>query len=409
MRAHIPACNPVLWTPTGVNVAPMVWRPRFAWFAASHSGPMAHDGEPRYDACMRAHQRYIAASVVLVGFLVWACASVELGAVPVANAQSTGGSMGGGSFGSSGGSFGSSGGSFGSSGGSFGSSGGSFGYSSSRGYSSGTSMGCDNTGYTVFMFVLFAVVIATNIMRRARASGAPVSGVGPSVGGAIDVTVLRVVVDWRERKFIQAELERIARTANTSTTPGLVRMLREVTVVLRRVRDAWLYAGIVNARPMRAPDAEAWFQQHAQDARTRFREELIRNAEGGVVTRAAGALDARSDEGEGLVVITLIVAARGHLLDFHDLADAEQVRRCLESLGNLTSVALTAVEIVWSPAAENDRLSSAELAHLDPDVHKIRGSSMAGRIHCEYCGGPFPAELLSCPHCGARVLEQSAS
>jgi uncharacterized membrane protein len=368
---------------------------------------MAHDGKSRYDARMHAHHRCIAASLTLAGFLVLACASVELDAVPVANAQSTGGSMGGGSFGGSSGGYSGSSGGYGGSSGGFGSSG-SYGYSS-RGYATG--VGCDDTGYVVFMFVLFAVVIATNIMRRARAGG-PLVSAGPgrsAPGGAIDVTVLRVVVDWRERKFIQAELERIARTANTGSAPGLVRMLREVTVVLRRVRDAWLYAGIVNAKPMRAPDAEAWFQQHAQDARTRFREELIRNAEGATATRAAGALDAHSDEGEGLVVITLIVAARGHLLDFHDLADAEQVRRCLESLGNLTSVALTAIEIVWSPAAENDRLSSAELEQLYPDVQKIRGSSMAGRIHCGYCGGPFPAELLSCPHCGARVLEQSAS
>lgn len=345
---------------------------------------------------MRVHLRLIAASLVLAGFLVLPCASVELGAVRVAHAQSTGGSMGGGSFRSGGSSY---------SGSSHGYSGSSRSYGYSRGYSSGGSMSCGSAGFSLIMLLAFAMFIAVNMKRRGQGAGG--HAMGP--GGAIDVTVLRVVVDWRERKFIQSELDRIARSADTRTAPGLVRMLREVTVVLRRVRDAWLYAGIVNAKPMRAPEAEAWFQQHAQDARTRFRQELIRNAEGAMATRTAGELDARSEEGEGLVLITLIVAARGHLLDFHDLADAEQVRRCLESLGSLTSVALTAVEIVWSPAAENDRMSSAELERLYPDVQKIRGSSLAGRIHCTYCGGPFPAELLSCPHCGARVPEQAAS
>lgn len=354
---------------------------------------------------MRAPRRCIAACLVLVGFLVLPCAFAEFGDVPVAHAQSTGGSMGGGSFRSGGSSYG----------GSRSYGGSSYRSRSSRGYSSSAPMSCGSAGFALLVLVAFGVYVAVNMARRGGGAFPSGSMLSPRPGqpmqssSAIDVTVLRVVVDWRERKFIQAELDRIARSADTRTTPGLVRMLREVTVVLRRVRDAWLYAGIVNARPMRAPEAEAWFQQHSQDARTRFREELIRNAEGATATRAAGEHHARSDEGEGLVVITLIVAARGHLLDFHDLGDAEQVRRCLESLGNLTSAALTAVEIVWSPAAENDRLSSAELERLYPDVQKIRGSSLAGRIHCAYCGGPFPAELLSCPHCGARVPEQAAS
>lgn len=316
----------------------------------------------------------------------------------MAYAQSTGGSMGGGSFHSGGGYSGGSSRSYGSSGGYSG------GYGYSRSYSSGADT-CGSAGFSLVIILFFVLFIVVNMKKRAGG----VSGPGQVATNAIDVTVLRVAVDWRERKFVQAELDRIARSADTRTVPGLVRMLREVTVVLRRIRETWLYAGFVNAQPMHAPAAEAFFQQHAQDARTRFREELIRNAEGARATRTASAIEARSDEGEGLVVITLIAAARGHLLDFHDAADAEQVRRCLESLGNLTSASLVAVEIVWSPAAEDDRLSSAELEVLYPDMQKIRGSSLAGRVHCAYCGGPFPAELLSCPHCGARVAEQSAS
>lgn len=89
-------------------------------------------------------------------------------------------------------------------------------------------------------------------------------------------------------------------------------------------------------------------------------------------------------------------------------ADAEQVRRCLESLGSITSADLTAVEVIWTPAAEGC-VSADELARLFPDMQPIRGSSAEGRIHCASCAGPFPAELSSCPHCGARVSEQARS
>jgi uncharacterized membrane protein len=319
---------------------------------------------------MRVRLRHIAAGLLFATFLVLHYAPIELGAVPEAHAQR---------------------------------------YRSQpilqSPESSGKPMSCSSVGGALLVFMALALTFAGS--TNSRKTGADDDATDGAPDGPVDVTVLRVAVDGRERKFLQGQLDGITKNADARSRAGLMRVLREVTVVLRRARESWLYAGIVNAEPMHAPEAAAWFQQHAEDARTRFREALIRNAGGATVTRAGEALAAA--EGEGLVVITLIVAARDHLLDFHDLADAEQVRRCLESLGNLTSATLTAVEILWSPAAENQRLGVAELERLYPDVHKIRGSSLAGRIRCASCDGPFPAELVSCPHCGAHVSEQAAS
>ena len=62
---------------------------------------------------------------------------------------------------------------------------------------------------------------------------------------------------------------------------------------------------------------------------------------------------------------------------------------------------MVALEVVWSPAAENDRMSTAELEQFYPEMKLIDPNSIAGRVFCAYCNGPFPAELLNCPHCGA--------
>jgi uncharacterized membrane protein len=322
---------------------------------------------------MRAHLRCIAVGFLLAGSLALDCAFMGFGAVPVAHAQR---------------------------------------WRGSPDYQpppdpgpTGEKRDCGAVGASLFIFLALVLTLSGNKNDRATEANGPAAMEGPS-----DVTVLRVAVGWRERRFLQGKLDDIARSADTSSAPGLVRMLRQVTLVLRRARDTWLYAGIVNAEPMRAREAQKFFQQHARETRTRSREAPGRNPVGVRATRASGARDARpGEEGEGLAVITLIVSARGHLLDFHDLADAEQVRRCLESLGSLTSAALTAVEIVWTPAAEGERLSEVELERLFPDVQKIRGGSGAGRMHCASCAGPFPAELSSCPHCGARVSEQATS
>jgi hypothetical protein len=48
-------------------------------------------------------------------------------------------------------------------------------------------------------------------------------------------------------------------------------------------------------------------------------------------------------------------------------------------------------------------MSSLELEQLYPEMKRIRGDTLAGRATCRYCAGQFPAELISCPHCGARI------
>jgi hypothetical protein len=41
-----------------------------------------------------------------------------------------------------------------------------------------------------------------------------------------------------------------------------------------------------------------------------------------------------------------------------------------------------------------------EAKYPRPDLIPIQGA-LVGNTFCSYCGGPFPAELVSCPHCGA--------
>jgi hypothetical protein len=85
---------------------------------------------------------------------------------------------------------------------------------------------------------------------------------------------------------------------------------------------------------------------------------------------------------------------------FH-VNDAGQIRAALADRGALQGQQMVALEVIWSPAAENDRMSTAELESVYTELKLIDPNSIAGRIFCAYCSGPFPAELLNCPHCGA--------
>jgi hypothetical protein len=54
-------------------------------------------------------------------------------------------------------------------------------------------------------------------------------------------------------------------------------------------------------------------------------------------------------------------------------------------------------------------MSSIELVakYPHPDLIAIRGA-LVGKAFCTYCSGPFPAELQTCPHCGAPARDRAA-
>ncbi len=222
---------------------------------------------------------------------------------------------------------------------------------------------------------------------------------------SVDVGVLRIAIDGRARKFVQGELAKIAKLADTATSEGRHTMLREVTLLLRRVRDAWVYGGAVN-EPMRSMDnAKLAFDQHVNDARARFMHETVANEQGKLTSGDAPEFTPRSHEGEGLILVTIVVASNTELFTVASIGDGEHLRLALEAASNRTASDLVAIEIVWQPSEENDRLSSIELEakYPRPDLIPIRGA-LVGKEFCTYCGGPYPAELVSCPHCGAPAV-----
>jgi uncharacterized membrane protein len=211
--------------------------------------------------------------------------------------------------------------------------------------------------------------------------------------------VLRIAIDGRARKLVESELARIAKLADTTNANGRAVMLREVAMLLRRLRDAWVYGGAVN-EPMRAMSAQHLvFEHHVHDASARFREETLRTEQGAVGSTAPAD---RSDKSPGVILVSLILAARRELFTVHTIGNGDELRRALKAASQLTPDNLVELEIVRQPAEDSERLSSIELEakYPRPELFPITGA-LLGKTFCGHCGGPFPAELVSCPHCGA--------
>lgn len=245
------------------------------------------------------------------------------------------------------------------------------------------------------LFVLIGGVIVLSFFRKGS------DGRGRRVVGGIDVSGLMLAIDWRARKHIQGQLEELAKNGDTSTPEGLAQLARETALAIRREELSWLYGTVLNALPATPENAESVFRKAATDARSKFRHELIRNADGSSRVRDPAEVKTSREEGEGVVVVTLLVAAHKELIDVADVSDAEEVKALLEQFVTLDADSLAALEVIWSPAQDEDRMSTAELEVLYPELRRINETTLAGRVFCEYCAAPYAQELQECPHCGA--------
>lgn len=338
--------------------------------------------------------------LTVCGLALW------LALVP-AHAQETGGSMGGADFSAADSGGGSGSGDSGDSGPSSYDSGSS---SSSGGGSS--SSGGDAGEFFVFICLFIGVILVVSLVkgRSTAAPAVPSTARGVPVprnaGETMFLSSLVLGIDWHARSELQKTLAAIAARKLGGTAEGRATMLREVVLALARAELSWLYFGSGEPRSLSPAAAEAEFRGACHEARSRFRRELIRNEGGEIATQAAGPAAPSPEEGAGTVVVSLILVTRHPLRPLSAKAgaiDAAEIRAALSERSALTGRDLVAIEVVWSPAAEEDRMSTSELEQHYPELALIDPRSIAGRLFCSYCDGAFAMELLSCPHCGAAV------
>ncbi|MBM5824824.1 MAG: DUF1517 domain-containing protein [Cyanobacteria bacterium M_surface_10_m2_119] len=223
-----------------------------------------------------------------------------------------------------------------------------------------------------FLVLMAVIGLITNALR----------GVGPALaggdgGGAISrpdgpVSLVQVQVGLlASARALQQDLRRLAATADTSSSSGLMTVLQETTLALLRHPDLWVYAGLdVGQVPFAS--AEATFNRLTMAERSKLSRELTTNVAGRRDTPAqseaitAGDSDAASD----FIVVTVLAATRQRLT-LKGAASAEQLRSSLQALGGLASEDLLALEVIWQPDGAGDVLSTEELLTAYPDLQHL--------------------------------------
>lgn len=248
----------------------------------------------------------------------------------------------------------------------------------------------------LFLLVLLGGVALLVSRKRAQPfapSYTPMPYGQPYAPMAPQVALRRVSVGLAagRRREVQAELEALQARFPHDAYP-LAMAARDL--LLRTLGDA-VY-GYVELGERPESEAEGTFTRTADDLRGRYTVERIQND----LRLAELQMRAQREEGEGLVVVSLLVALRGAMAAPPITPDRHGVAAALQSL-QCAPHDLLALEIVWSPAQDTDRMSSAELEVVYPELRRLDAQSAYGRVTCGHCAAVYAAELGQCPACGA--------
>jgi uncharacterized membrane protein len=103
--------------------------------------------------------------------------------------------------------------------------------------------------------------------------------------------------------------------------------------------------------------------------RSRFQVERVRVADG----RAARS-EAPAEEGKEaleLVVVTLVAATRTPLERFKAVTTIADLTALLSELGGVSPSGLLGLEVIWTPADENDSMTETDVMTTYPELRSL--------------------------------------
>lgn len=228
--------------------------------------------------------------------------------------------------------------------------------------------------FSILIFLAVANFLVQSF-RRAR-GGDAIEADSYTGSSTISVAKLQVGLLAGARE-LQADLNRIAQKADTSSTTGLAEVLQETSLALLRHPEYWIYGGS-SVQQSRLEAAEVQFNRLALTERSKFSGETLSNVNNqlkqaptaGQLTAAKGGALAEAQGPGEYIVVTLLVGSQGNL-QLPKVNSSAEMRQALQQLGGVSSDRLLALEVLWTPQAEGDVLTSEDLLVGYPDLKLI--------------------------------------
>ncbi|KAB8331201.1 DUF1517 domain-containing protein [Scytonema tolypothrichoides VB-61278] len=235
--------------------------------------------------------------------------------------------------------------------------------------------------FSILIFIAIANFLVRSFRRVASNNSEADynSEVGYNSNPSVSVTRLQVGLLGSARG-LQAELNHIAETADTNSPQGRAEILQEASLALLRHPEYWVYAG-GGTEQARLNAAEAQFNRLSLAERSKFTRETLSNVNNQLkATAPKDALPAGGEldnptrlitEGPGEYIIVTLLAATLGKLQLGDINSAEDLRQALRQFGSIPGEQLLAIEVLWTPQAEGDTLTSDDVLAEYPDLKLV--------------------------------------
>ncbi len=234
------------------------------------------------------------------------------------------------------------------------------------GYGGSTAYGSSNDGiFTLGLLLMGATGFALWIAYRAvKAKSGDRSGFGAaSVDKELDnntVTVSKIQVALlAQAREIQADLTKFSLEVDTDTQAGLYQLMQESILALLRSPENWSHV-LANSETVKSREAaEALFNQISVAERSKFSVETLSNVGGKVYRRD---LKPDPEEDPASYIVVTLVAGTAHDKPLFDKIQTETVlKESLQKLAAIPPDYLMVFELLWSPQDSQDSLTYEEL------------------------------------------------
>ncbi len=176
---------------------------------------------------------------------------------------------------------------------------------------------------------------------------------------------------------LQQELNNLALTADTSSASGRVMVLQESTLALLRHPEYWVY-GATESQQTNVDAAEAKFNQLSLTERSKFTTEtlfnvdnLIRQENQEALPTAEGELVNANNQESGEYIIATVIVGTLSKLKLPVINGTDDLRQALQQIGSIGSDRLLAVEVLWTPQAEGDALTTNDILAQYPNLKLV--------------------------------------
>ena len=229
----------------------------------------------------------------------------------------------------------------------------------------------------LFGIIIFFTMANFLVQTFRRVTSGETEEVSYSSNPSVSVTRLQVGL-LAQARDLQPELNRIAETADTNSPEGRSEVLQEASLALLRHPEYWVYAG-GGTQQAKLNSAESQFNRLSLAERSKFSEETLSNVNNqlkAVLSKDAlsGVVDNPTrliSEGPGEYIIVTLLAATLGKCEIPAINSADDLRQALRQIGSLPSEQLLAIELLWTPQAKGDTLTSDDLFAEYPDLKLV--------------------------------------